>query len=166
MAVSYNNSLVSDFGRHARNMCQSEIYANIWGVDNPGKIPLLSRDSKSVNKFNLQNGSEYIGQGLRGGVTGKGGNVILIDDWIKDYRDLNNRKLSDDFEFYNSTLYNRQERSEEKGDAAIIIIQTHWHKRDLIGQVIDNDDNWEVLKIQAIATKTEYVHKSDLYYYY
>lgn len=165
MAVSYNSKLVSDFGRKARNICTSSIYQNIWSINESKFLPFLSKDSKAVNKFSLQNESEYIGRGLRGGIAGIGGHVIICDDWIRDYKDLNPKKFDDDIGFYNSTLYNRQESSKEKGNAAIIIVQTHWHKKDLIGQVENNDDNWEVFKISAYAEKDEYINTEDLYYY-
>lgn len=170
MAVSYNSSLVSSFGRHARNMVLSDAYYNIWACTKEDKdVPFLSKDSKAVTNFSLTTGSEYIGQGLEGGVTGKGGHVILIDDWIRDYTDLKSNKMNNDWEYYNSTLYNRQEASDEKGNAAFVVVQTHWHKNDLIGrlknEMLEGGDQWDILHIQAEATKNEFFDKSDFYYY-
>ena len=169
MAVSYSNDLVSDFGRKARDIVLSEQYKSIWSIDchDESDLPFLSKGSRSVNRFSLDGNREYLGQGLGGGVTGKGGDIIIIDDWIKSHRDLNNRKLDDDWEFYSSTLYNRQEGQE--GGASFIIVQTHWHKKDLIGKVIENSknggDQWDIVKLQAMATKDEVYNKEDFYYY-
>lgn len=171
MAVSYNASLVNDFGRHSRNCISSLEFKTIFGIDveDENLIPQLSKDSKSVNRFALIQDGEYIGQGLGGGVTGKGGHVILIDDWIKSHRDLTSKKLEDDWEYYQSTLYNRQEFDEGETSGAIVVVQTHWHKKDLIGRLLEeqekNGDKWEKVHLMAEAEKDEYYNKSDFYWY-
>ena len=175
MAVSYNADLVSDFGRDARNIINSETYYDIWSLDRNTSgelktIPILSKESKAVSRFKLQNGSEYLGQGLGGGVTGRGGNVISCDDWVKSHLDLTGKKMDKDYEWYSSTLYNRQESCKIKGDAAFLVIQTHWHKKDLIGRLLADmesgkGDQWDVFHLQAQATKNEFYDKSEFYYY-
>jgi hypothetical protein len=173
MAVSYNASLVNDFGGKARDTAMCQAYYDIWNVDypesDPKDLPLVSKKSKAVNKFALINGTEYIGQGLKGSIVGKGGHVIICDDWIKSYLDLSGNKMESDWEFYTSTLYNRQEDDKIKGSAAFVVVQTHWHKKDLIGRLLDDAENggdqWEVFHISAEATKNEFYSKEDFYYY-
>ena len=78
--------------------------------------------------------------------------------------------MDKDYEWYSSTLYNRQESCKIKGDAAFLVIQTHWHKKDLIGRLLADmesgkGDQWDVFHLQAQATKNEFYDKNEFYYY-
>lgn len=94
----------------------------------------------------------YIAAGVGGAITGHGGDLILIDDPIKNWEDADSEiKRQSLWDWYQTTLYTRLE-----GDsAAIVVVQTRWHEDDLAGRLLEEEanggDEWEVLSLPAIA---------------
>jgi predicted phage terminase large subunit-like protein len=86
-----------------------------------------------------------------GGITGMGGDYIIIDDPIKNREEANSLTYRDKlWDWYTSTLYTRQEK-----DAAILITLTRWHEDDLAGRLLElamkdpAADQWEIVSLPA-----------------
>ena len=77
IAASYNSDLAISFGRKARNIVDSREYQNLFPVS-------LAEDSKAAGQWNTNQGGEYTAVGIGSGVTGRGADVFLIDDPVKD----------------------------------------------------------------------------------
>jgi len=74
----------------------------------------------------------YRGAGVGGGITGMGGDYIIIDDPIKNREEANSSTYREKlWEWYTSTLYTRQER-----EGSILITLTRWHEDDLAGRIL------------------------------
>ena len=87
-----------------------------------------------------------------GGVlTGRGANIILIDDPLKPEEALSEAQRQAANEWYDHTLYSRQN---DKQRGAIVIIMQRLHEDDLVGHVLGQED-WEVLSFPAIAEADE-----------
>jgi predicted phage terminase large subunit-like protein len=87
-----------------------------------------------------------------GGVlTGRGADIILIDDPLKPEEALSEAQRQATNEWYDHTLYSRQNN---KRSGAIIIIMQRLHEDDLVGHVLAQED-WEVLSFPAIAEADE-----------
>jgi predicted phage terminase large subunit-like protein len=92
--------------------------------------------------------------GVGGPITGRGANLLIIDDPVKNARDANSPTVRDaTFQWWQSTALTRLEP-----DASVLLIQTRWHKGDLAGRLMEedrteeaDDEAWEVLNLPALA---------------
>ena len=94
--------------------------------------------------------------GVGGPITGKGADILIIDDPVKNAEEANSQTYRDKtWEWYQSTAYTRLE---PKG--AIILIMTRWHEDDLAGRLLKHMQNgtgekWEVINLPAIAEEND-----------
>lgn len=148
---SYSAELAQDFGYKTRNMVNSQEYQDIFKTR-------LRDDSKSKAKWLTQEGGGYTSVGVGGAITGRGADILIIDDPIKNREDAESQTIRDKvWSWYTSTAYTRLEKN-----GAIILIQTRWHQDDLAGRLLnaqDEGDKWEVVEFPAIATQDEEYRK-------
>ena len=96
-------------------------------------------------------------QGLRmstsvGGVlTGRGADLIIIDDPLKPEEALSETQRKAVNDWYDNTLLSRLD---DKANGCIIIVMQRLHQDDLVGHVLEQE-HWEVLSFPAIAEKDE-----------
>ena len=87
--------------------------------------------------------------GLDAGVTGRGGNLILLDDPVKNRKMAYSKERRDtNWKTYSVDIYTRREPG-----ASIVLTMTHWHQDDVAGRILNSKDakNWIVVKLPAIA---------------
>jgi len=152
ITCSYSSELSIDFGRKVRNLVASEEYKRIFKTK-------LAEDKQSAGKWNTQTGGEYVAAGVGGSITGKGADILIIDDPVKNREEAESeivRKRT--IEWYKSTAYTRLSPT-----GAIVVIMTRWHDDDLAGHILsENREDWEVVSFPAIAEqKEEYRQEGD-----
>ena len=81
--TSHTAELAVGFGRKVRNLVDSDIYKSIF----PGVG--LQADSKAAGRWATNKGGDYFAIGVGGAVTGKGADILIIDDPIKNAVDAN-----------------------------------------------------------------------------
>lgn len=146
--TSHTAELAVGFGRKVRNLVDSEVYHDIF--------PELSlqADSKAAGRWNTSKGGDYFAIGVGGAVTGKGADVLIIDDPHSEQEAalaaVNPDVYDKVYEWYTS---GPRQRLQPGG--AIVIVMTRWAQRDLTGQVIKNaalrgETDWEVIEFPAI----------------
>ena len=143
--TAHTAELAMGFGRKVRNLVGSEPYQKIFDTQ-------LSTDSKAANRWNTNKGGDYFSVGVGGAVTGKGADLLIIDDPHSEQEaKLGNPAVYDHvYEWYTS---GPRQRLQPGG--SIIIVMTRWSKRDLVGQILKNSskdgtDDWEVIEFPAI----------------
>lgn len=148
IAASYNSDLATDFGRHVRNIVASKEYAALFETG-------LSQDSKAANRWNTNAGGGYIAAGVGTAITGRGADILLIDDPLKDRAEADSelrRNLV--WDWYTSTAYTRLAKG-----GRVIVIQTRWHEDDLTGRLLEEQarggDEWTILELPAINERGE-----------
>jgi hypothetical protein len=149
---SYSADLAQDFGYKTRNLVDTEEYKELFKTK-------LREDSKSKAKWMTQEGGSYTAVGVGGAITGRGADILIIDDPIKNREEAESKVVRDKvWSWYTSTAYTRL----EKGGAVILIV-TRWHKDDLAGRLLEaqkeGGDQWEVVKFPAIAIEDEPMRK-------
>ncbi len=152
--TSYNASLAFSFSRRVRNVIVDDPYRRVFGdkAGIPGAIS-ISQDSRSAESWGLAGTmGGMVAAGVGGGISGKGANLLIIDDPHKDRADAESEAARERiFDWYTSTAYMRVE------NGAIIIIQTRWHTDDLSGKLLKRmaddpgADAWVVLSLPALA---------------
>lgn len=145
--ASYGMTLVKGNSRFSRNTIQSVEFKDIYPYIQ------LAQDSKAIDAWNLSGhsgGMDAVGVG--GGVTGKGGHVIVVDDPIKSRKEAESETYRESvWSWFTDDLYTRREPG-----AAIIVIMTRWHQDDLVGRLLNaNADKWRVINIPAIAEEND-----------
>ena len=146
--TSHTAELAVGFGRKVRNLVDSEVYGSIF----PGVG--LQTDSKAAGRWATNHGGDYFAIGIGGAVTGKGADILIIDDPHSEQE----AALSEtNPEIYDKTYewYTSGPRQRLQPGGAIIIVMTRWSKKDLTGQVLKaamqrSGEEWEVIEFPAI----------------
>ena len=145
--TAHTAELAVGFGRKVRNLVNSKDYKKIFPDVS------LQADSKAAGRWNTNKGGEYFAIGVGGAVTGKGADLLIIDDPHSEQEGA-----SGDINVFNRTYewYTSGPRQLLQPNGAIVVVMTRWHQRDLTGQVIDASikrggaDQWEVIELPAI----------------
>lgn len=145
--ASFGQELSDKFGRQVRNLVAAPLHRAIF----PECI--MSEDSTAAHCFTTSQGGGYVGVGRGGPLTGRGADLLILDDLVKDHQEASSetvRRAS--WEWFTSVAYTRLEPG-----GAIILIQTRWHQDDLAGRILANNsgEDWEVLSLPAIAEHGE-----------
>ena len=140
--------LAVGFGRKVRNLVGSEQYAKIFPNVN------LRSDSKAAGRWSTNSNGEYFAIGVGGTVTGKGADLLIIDD---PHSEQEAAIASTNPEVYDKVYewYSSGPRQRLQPGGAIIVIMTRWSKKDLTGRIlksaIEKDgDEWETIDFPAI----------------
>jgi predicted phage terminase large subunit-like protein len=143
--TAHTAELAVGFGRKVRNLVSSEAFNRVFDTK-------LSTDSKAAGRWNTHAGGDYFAIGVGGAVTGKGADLLIIDDphSEQEAKQGNPAVYDNVYEWYTS---GPRQRLQPGG--AIIIVMTRWSKRDLTGQIIKNSEkegvnDWEVIEFPAI----------------
>ena len=136
--------LAVGFGRKVRNLVGSEQYSKIF----PGVA--LSADSKAAGRWATSHGGDYFAIGVGGTVTGKGADLLIVDD---PHSEQEARLAQGDPSVFDGVYewYTSGPRQRLQPGGAIIIVQTRWSDKDLTGKVLKSDStDWEVIELPAI----------------
>jgi hypothetical protein len=139
ICASYNDTLATQFGRKTRNLIRQEETQRLF----PGLN--LKSDSQSKGEWETEDGGFYFSVGIGGGVTGRRGDLGIIDDPIRGRKDADSQLIRDNC----WNWYLEDFRTRLKPTAAVIIIMTRWHEDDLAGRILNDDWDGESGKILA-----------------
>ncbi|HXT78040.1 MAG TPA: phage terminase large subunit [Acetobacteraceae bacterium] len=139
IAVSHTLALAQQFSRRTRETIAS--YGSLLGYD-------LLTANRGSGHWRTTSGGEYTALGVRGALTGRRADLIILDDPIRSQLEADNQRQRDTlWEWYRSSLTTRL-----KPQARVILVMTRWHEDDLGGRLIaTNDDRWRQLRLPAIA---------------
>ena len=147
--TAHTAELAVGFGRKVRNLINQEDFQEVFPGIN------LSSDSKAAGRWNTNKRGDYFAIGVGGAVTGKGADVLIIDDPHSEQEaalGAYNPEVYDKvYEWYTS---GPRQRLQPGG--AIIVVMTRWSVRDLTGSIMksatqrDGADEWEVIELPAI----------------
>jgi len=146
--TSHTAELAVGFGRKVRNLVDSDVYKDIFPTVG------LQADSKAAGRWATNSGGDYFAIGVGGAVTGKGADILIIDDPHSEQE----AALSEtNPEIYDKTYewYTSGPRQRLQPGGAIIIVMTRWSKKDLTGQVVKaatqrEGEEWEVIDFPAL----------------
>jgi predicted phage terminase large subunit-like protein len=131
-----------------RNLVDSEVYHDIF--------PELSlqADSKAAGRWNTSKSGDYFAIGVGGAVTGKGADLLIIDD---PHSEQEAALAQVNPEIYDKTYewYTSGPRQRLQPGGAIVVVMTRWSQKDLTGQVLKSSaqrggEEWEVIEFPAI----------------
>ncbi len=141
IAASYAQELASGFGRQVRNLLQTDEYRACFGS-------ILEADSTAAHRWNTNRGGSYLAAGVGAGITGRGADILLIDDPVRSREDADSEVYRErTWEWYRGTAYTRLHPG-----GAIVLVQTRWHDDDLAGRILEGSrpGEWDVLELPAL----------------
>ena len=146
--ASNTSELAVGFGRKTRNLIDGPVYGKVF----PNVS--LRHDSTAAGRWSTNMNGEYFAIGVDGTVTGKGGDLIIIDD---PHSEQEAKLAESDPSVFDKTYewFTSGPRQRLQPGGAIVIVMTRWAKRDLTGQVLKasaqrGGDEWEVIEFPAI----------------
>jgi predicted phage terminase large subunit-like protein len=139
IAASHTAALVEQFSRRIQALISEHRYK--IGFD-------LRVDDRSASHWQTNAGGEYFAVGVRGAITGRRADLVIIDDPVKSMGEADSAKHRQHvWDWYTAELMTRL-----KPDARIVIVMTRWHEQDLGGQLIARGgEDWRILRLPAIA---------------
>ena len=144
MQVSHNTELAVRFGSKVRNLMETPEYKQIFGDVK------LREDSKAKGRWETDQGGEYYAAGVGASITGRGADLLIIDDPHTEQDTMSENAFDKAYEWYTS---GPRQRLQPGG--SIVLVMTRWGQADLTGKLIANQsepksDQWHVIKFPAI----------------
>ena len=141
--ATHTGELAIRFGRKAKHLIDSQEYAKIFKTK-------LQEDSKAAGRWETAQGGEYFAAGVGGAITGRGADLLIIDDPHSEQDALSETSLENAYEWYTS---GPRQRLQPGGK--IILVMTRWSTKDLTGILLKKQgdikaDEWEVVEFPAI----------------
>ena len=160
--ATHTGELAFRFGRKVRNLMDHEDYKRVF------KDVELSADSKAAGRWETNKGGEYFATGVGGAITGRGADLLIIDDPHSEQDTLSETAFDNAYEWYTS---GPRQRLQPGG--IIVIVMTRWSTKDLTGRLVGAQkevkaDQWDLIEFPAIFPKTgnpiwpEYWKKDEL----
>lgn len=140
--ASYDASLSGGWARQIREIIEERPELGIQ----------LAKDGGAGSSWRLEHNGSMFSTSLRGGMTGRGARVMIIDDPIKDFVEAHSELIRENvWNWWLSTVQTRLEPPH-----LVIVVMTRWHEDDLIGRLLSKDyegdpSEWEIISIPAIA---------------
>ena len=131
------------FGRKAKALIDSQEYQSVFKTR-------LREDSQAAGKWETQGGGEYYAAGVGSAITGRGADLLIIDDPHSEQDAMNKEAMDRAYEWYTS---GPRQRLQPGG--AIILVMTRWNTKDLTGRLLGAQrepkaDQWDIVEFPAI----------------
>lgn len=143
VCVSYSSELSANLARFTLSIMQAGWYREIF----PGTV--ISSKRSAAHDFQTTAGGGRLATSIAGTLTGRGGDIIIIDDPIKPDEAQSDTTRDNVNEWYQTTLASRLN---DKRTGAIICVMQRLHQYDLAGMMVDSG-GWAHLSLPAIATE-------------
>jgi predicted phage terminase large subunit-like protein len=143
VCVSYSAELAKTHANDFRRVVTDPTYQAVF----PKMVVVRETDSEIHTTLR---GRRYA-TSIQGTLTGRGGNLFIIDDPLKPGDAISEVSRERVIEWYRSTLVTRPD---DKQAARIMVVMQRIHVEDLVGYLLDNDAGFEVLSLPAVAQST------------
>lgn len=139
--ASYEAQFAATWGRKARRLVEES--GHLFGVK-------VAADSSAADRWEIAGrDGGMMTAGVGGPVTGKGADILIVDDPIKNYEEACSETYRErTWDWFTSTAYTRLEPN-----GSCIVIQTRWHEDDLAGRILREltHENWREIRFPALA---------------
>ena len=149
--VSYSGDFAEAFGR--RNREKLRMCGAMFGCE-------LDPENRKACDFSIKDHrGGMLSAGIDGQITGKGADLLIVDDPIKNHKEAFSSTMRD--KLWNEYLESCNTRLQP--GAAIIIVMTRWHSDDLAARIFEHDPSFEVVNLPAICDDpaTDLLHRKN-----
>jgi predicted phage terminase large subunit-like protein len=142
--ATHTGELAVRFGRKVRNLMDTEEYKQVFSN------VALRADSKAAGRWDTDHGGEYFAVGVGGAMTGRGADLLIIDDPHSEQDALSELAMENAWDWYTS---GPRQRLQPGG--AIVIVMTRWNTKDLTAKLVKAQsshkaDRWEIIEFPAV----------------
>jgi predicted phage terminase large subunit-like protein len=142
--ATHTGELAVRFGRKVRNLMDTEEYKQVFSD------VALRADSKAAGRWDTDHGGEYFAVGVGGAMTGRGADLLIIDDPHSEQDALSELAMENAWDWYTS---GPRQRLQPGG--AIVIVMTRWNTKDLTAKLVKAQsshkaDRWEIIEFPAV----------------
>ena len=144
--ASYGDNFAEGWGAKVRDAFQAD-------EDSDERLFSLKLGKKKLASWwETTEGGGMMTAGIGGQLTGKGFDVGIIDDVLKDWQEaMSPTTRSQIIDWYHSVFYTRHEPG-----ASIIVLMTRWHEEDLGGYLLNESvEDWDVVRLPALAEEDD-----------
>lgn len=142
---AYNQLLANSFNRKARKIAAERFE--------------LSDERAAVEDWQTPAGGGIRAAGVGAGVTGRGADLVIIDDPVKNREEAESPTYRERvWDWYTDDLYTRLEPG-----ASMILIMTRWHEDDLAGRILGSERaaDWTIVNLPALAEANDPLGRSE-----
>ena len=141
--ATHTGELAIRFGRKAKTLIDRDDYSKIFETR-------LREDSQAAGRWETAQGGEYFAAGVGGAITGRGADLLIIDDPHSEQDALSPTAMESAYEWYTSGPRQRLQPG-----AKIVLVMTRWSTKDLTGKLIAHQkeaksDQWDLVEFPAI----------------
>ena len=153
--ATYNEDTAKDFGRAVREIVQMPVHRQLFPTAK------LRKGSASAEMLQTKEGGQAMFVGRGGSLTGRGADLLVIDDPIKDREEAESKATRDKMWAWFTDV--AMTRLMSVG-SRVVIIMTRWHEDDLIGRLTDSTNgyfnaeeakHWKILSLPALAVRDD-----------
>ena len=147
IAATHTTEFSQRFGRKVRNLIDAQSYKDVFPSVS------LRADSKAAGRWDTNGGGEYFACGVGAAMTGRGADLLIIDDPHSETAGIHPTR-----EYYDSIYdwYSSGPRQRLQPGGAIIVVMTRWSEMDLTSRLVQSSrdrrgsDEWEVIELPAM----------------
>lgn len=155
LQLSHNADLATGFGRKVRDLIDSPEYHEIYPETS------LKPDQKAAGRWKTSKGGAYVSMGIGGRLAGIGADLLIIDDPHSEQEYI--QAMGGDSSSFDKAYewYQTGPRQRLQPGAAIVVVMTRWHLKDLTGKLIKrmtqhtDVDQWEIIEFPALMPETD-----------
>lgn len=158
---TYNEKFSGDIGRAVRDTMRHPAYAQVF------PDARLKEDSQAADRLETTLGGVLAFVGRGGTTTGRGGDLLVVDDPVKDRMEANSPTIRDSmWAWFNQIIGTRMMDDQ----ARVLLIQTRWHEDDIVGRITDprNDfydediaAGWKIIDLPALARDNDVLGRAE-----
>ena len=149
IATSHTTSLAEHFGRQVRELVEE--YGDQLGYG-------LHASRKAAGHWQTTAKGEYFATGIRGPLTGRRADLVIIDDPVKSHAEADSPVLRD--RLWNWYRFDLTTRLKPRG--RIVLIMTRWHEDDLAGRLLaQNPAEWQLIRLPALAEENDPLQRQE-----
>lgn len=159
IVATYNGVFAGDYGVAIQECIKSDRYAEVFP-----EVQLLG-NARSASRMTTNKGGSIFCIGRGNSATGRGCDLMLLDDLFKDKKEANSIVIRDNvWQWFTSVAMTRQMSSAGR----VVIVMTRWHEDDLVGRLTNPDNafykpeeanRWVVINIPALAEEGDLLNR-------
>lgn len=148
--ASYSDTMAQDFGADTRAILTSSQFKQVFPTHK------LRRGGTAKDNIQTEQGGRLVFVGRGGALTGRGANVLLIDDLYKDHEEARSPNIREQaWNWFTKVAMTRR-----MGKKLVMITMTRWHSDDIVGRITDPENpcynaieakKWKIIRLPAIA---------------
>jgi predicted phage terminase large subunit-like protein len=153
ITAAYGSELAEGWGRRVRNLLGDRMHEAVFPACR------LSADSTAQNRFDTTGGGSYFAVGRGGAVTGRGADLLILDDLIKDSEEARSETVCRSvIEWLQHVAFTRLTPS-----GRIVAVGTRWSERDPLGWILREQraEGWQILHLPAIAEANDALGRAE-----